>query len=103
MLETKAAMLDRLQSRAADIIAEEISDQQAIDGDLRQLILDRTLQLQADIELEMDQSEGAVETLREYLHTQIPILYDSLKQGISEREAIEESLSKRISDEFALI
>ena len=61
------------------------------------------MQLQADIEQEADSAEGTVETLRDYLHTQIPLLYDSLKQGISERENIEEALNKRISEEFALI
>ena len=30
-------------------------------------------------------------------------LYDSLKQGISDRERTEELLSKQISDEFAIV
>ena len=61
------------------------------------------MQLQADIEQETEQSDGTVDTLRDYLHTQIPILYDSLKQGISERESVEEMLSKKISEDFALV
>ena len=34
MLETKAAQLDGLQSKVADIIAEEIQNQQQIDQNL---------------------------------------------------------------------
>jgi hypothetical protein len=45
----------------------------------------------------MEHSDGTVGTLREYLYDQIPILYDNLKQGISERENTEEMLAKRIS------
>ena len=30
-------------------------------------------------------------------------MYDSLKQGISDRESTEELLSKQISDEFAIV
>ena len=33
----------------------------------------------------------------------MPHLYDSLKQGISDRERTEELLSKQISDEFAIV
>jgi len=53
--------------------------------------------------LEMEHSDGTVGILREYLYDKIPIIYDNLKQGISERENIEEMISKRISKEFGLI
>ena len=47
--------------------------------------------------LEMEHSDGTVGTLREYLYDKIPIIYNNLKQGISERENTEEMISKRIS------
>lgn len=57
MIEAKANQLDHLQSRVADVIAEEISIQQTIDEELRQLIQERTRSLQEDIANESDQSE----------------------------------------------
>ena len=68
MLEQKATALDRLQSRVADIIAEEITVQQTIDAELRQLILERTRQLNDDIGAEGSASEETVERLQDYLH-----------------------------------
>ena len=54
MIEAKANQLDHLQSRVADVIAEEISIQQTIDEELRQLIQERTRSLQEDIANESD-------------------------------------------------
>ena len=42
MIETKAAQLDKLQSRVADAIAEEIQIQSTVDEELRALIQERT-------------------------------------------------------------
>ena len=54
MISAKAAQLDKLQSSVADIIAEEIQTQQAIDGELGALITDRTNQIQMDIAMEAE-------------------------------------------------
>ena len=70
---------------------------------MRQLIQERTRQIHDDIANEAEQSDQTVETLRDYLQTQVPQLYDSLKQSISSREAMEEGLGKQISEEFAVV
>ena len=75
----KAQQLDRLQTRVADVIAEEINVQQNIDDELRELIKDRTKQLASDIVGEAEQSANTVENLHDCLENQIPNLYDSLK------------------------
>lgn len=103
MIETKAAQLDRVQSRVADAIAEEMNIQESVDDELCQLIQERTNQLQYDIETESDLNQRTVEQLRDCLQTQIPHLYDSLKDTIGQREATEEALQKQISDEFAIV
>ena len=53
--------------------------------------------------MEAEQSDQTVSSLRDYLQTQVPLLYDSLKVSIGDRELTEETLSKQISDEFALV
>ena len=92
MLEAKATHLDRFQSRVADVIAEEISIQQGIDDELRQLIKERTQSLQEAIAEENDRNDETVQNLRDYLQHSIPALYEQLKQSIAHRETIEETI-----------
>ena len=42
-----------------------------------------------------------MDNLRNYLENDIPMLYETMKQGIQEREATEELISKQVSEDFA--
>ena len=65
------------------------------------MISEKTQQIQYDIQEEAAHSNEVIENLRGYLENDIPMLYETLKQGVQEREQTEELISKQVSDEFA--
>ena len=65
------------------------------------MIREKTQQIKQDIQIEGGHSNEVINNLRNYLENDIPMLYETLKQGIQEREQTEELISKQISEEFA--
>ena len=49
MIEAKARQLDELQTKTAEVIAEEIANQQATDENIDSLIKEKTYQIKKDI------------------------------------------------------
>jgi hypothetical protein len=92
MLEQKTVVLDGLQSKVADIIAEELQVQESVDNNLLSMIGDRADGIKKEIGTEQNLSSEAINTLRLYLEEDVPNLYDRLRDGIREREETEEMM-----------
>ena len=86
LIDVKAKQLDELQTKTAEVIAEEIANQQATDENIDNLIREKTQQIKQDIQIEGGHSNEVINNLRNYLENDIPMLYETLKQGIQERE-----------------
>ena len=54
MLQAKVTQLERLQSRVADVLAEEIEVKQTNEEELRKMIQERAQALQAEIVTESE-------------------------------------------------
>ena len=73
----------------ADIIAEEIQNQEVADDQLVALIRDRTRDIRNDIFQESVMSSECIDTLKIQLEQQIPKLFDAIKESIYQREETE--------------
>ena len=103
VLEQKSIQLDALQSRVADVIAEELQQQELTQKQLMKVINEKAEAIKKEIGIEQAESSEMIGSMQQYLEEDVPNLYDRLKESIKDREQTEEIILKQIQDEFVTV
>lgn len=103
VLEQKSIQLDALQSRVADVIAEELQQQELTQKQLMKVINEKAEAIKKEIGIEQSESSEMIGSMQQYLEEDVPNLYDRLKESIKDREQTEEMILKQIQDEFVSV